>query len=64
MVMGRQAENTVFVTLKITEFYEQSAGDMSDQCCRLSSVGKGVLLKLDNISLLLKMKNVLNKQFI
>jgi len=50
-VMGKQAENTILITLKITEFYEQSAGDMIEQCCRLNSVGKGMLLKLDNISL-------------
>lgn len=30
--MGRQAENTILITLKMTEFYEESAGDMIDQC--------------------------------
>lgn len=66
MVMGRQAENTIFITLKITEVYKQSTGEMIDQCCRPRSVRKGVcvLLKLDNVSLLLKMKNVLNKHVI
>lgn len=61
MVMGSQAENTIFIPLKISEFYEQSVGGTIDQCRGLNSVGKGVLLKLDNISLLLKMKSVVNK---
>lgn len=30
MVMGRQAENTILIMLKMTEFYEESAGDMID----------------------------------
>lgn len=51
MVMGRLAENIIFITLKITESYEQSAGSMIGQCCRLTCVGKGVLLQLDNVSL-------------
>lgn len=51
LVMGRLAENIIFITLKITESYEQSAGSMIDQCCRLNCVWKSVLLKLDNFSL-------------
>lgn len=50
MVMGRIAKNTIFITLKLTESYEQSAGNMIDQCCRLNCVGKGVPLKVDNVS--------------
>lgn len=64
MVMGRLAENIVFITLTITESYEQSAGSVINQCCRLNCVGKGVLLKLDNVSSLLKMETVLSEQFI
>lgn len=51
MVMGRLAENIIFITLKTTESYEQSAGSMIDPFFRLSCVGKGVLLKIDNVSL-------------
>lgn len=64
MVMGSRAENTIFIPLKITEFYEQSVGDRTDQCRGLNSFWKAVLLKLDDISLLLKMKNVVNKHVV
>lgn len=56
MVMHRLAENVIFIMLKLTESYEQSAGSMINQCCRLNCFGKGVLLKLDNVGLLLKME--------
>lgn len=56
MVVHRLAENVIFITVKITESYEQSAGSMINQCCRLNCVGKGVLLELDNVGLFLKME--------